>query len=157
MITFNLSTSVSNSNKSMLIKKTLAMFNSWFWVTLSPALREKNATKAFWTKKKLVVKVGGFFFWEPNLFSTTPLLKLKDVWQRDLSECYINLTDWLSIFSAIKLKWISITSIMLLTAKKAKKQNKKQQWQHIFKMSQEVKGPLNVFWYRKYISFAWRK
>lgn len=156
MITFNLSTSVSNSNKSMLIKKTLAMFNSWFWVTLSPALREKNATKAFWTKKKLVVKVG-FFFWEPNLFSTTPLLKLKDVWQRDLSECYINLTDWLSIFSAIKLKWISITSIMLLTAKKAKKQNKKQQWQHIFKMSQEVKGPLNVFWYRKYISFAWRK
>lgn len=156
MITFNLSTSVSNSNKSMLIKKTLAMFNSWFWVTLSPALREKNATKAFWTKKKLVVKVG-FFFWEPNLFSTTPLLKLKDVWQRDLSECYINLTDWLSIFSAIKLKWISITSIILLTAKKAKKQNKKQQWQHIFKMSQEVKGPLNVFWYRKYISFAWRK
>lgn len=156
MITFNLSTSVSNSNMSMLIKKTLAMFNSWFWVTLSPALREKNATKAFWTKKKLVVKVG-FFFWEPNLFSTTPLLKLKDVWQRDLSECYINLTDWLSIFSAIKLKWISITSIMLLTAKKAKKQNKKQQWQHIFKMSQDVKGPLNVFWYRKYISFAWRK
>lgn len=156
MITFNLSTSVSNSNKSMLIKKTLAMFNSWFWVTLSPALREKNATKAFWTKKKMVVKVG-VFFWEPNLFSTTPLLKLKDVWQRDLSECYINLTDWLSIFSAIKLKWISITSIMLLTAKKAKKQNKKQQWQHIFKMSQEVKGPLNVFWYRKYISFAWRK